>query len=86
MPIQSDELTMVWLGVEHDAPVEAVQPALPDGVHLRWMFRRDRGFPWYGYGYFLASLLAFAVAYLMVADAVRRLPYFAFVANNPSVR
>ena len=44
------------------------------------------GFPWYGYGYFLSSLLAFAVAYLMVADAVRRLPYFAFVANNPSVR
>ncbi|MBF5094087.1 hypothetical protein F1643_05890 [Azospirillum sp. INR13] len=44
------------------------------------------GFPWYGYGYFLGSLIAFAVAYLMVADAVRRLPYFAFVANNPSVR
>lgn len=46
----------------------------------------DLGFAWYGYGYFLASLVAFAVAYLMVADAVRRLPYFAFVANNPSVR
>lgn len=44
------------------------------------------GFAWYGYGYFLSSLLAFALAYLMVADAVRRLPYFAFVANNPSVR
>ncbi|WP_179166030.1 exopolysaccharide Pel transporter PelG [Azospirillum agricola] len=44
------------------------------------------GFAWYGYGYFLSSLLAFAVGYLMVADAVRRLPYFAFVANNPSVR
>ncbi|MBP2228559.1 putative membrane protein [Azospirillum agricola] len=44
------------------------------------------GFAWYGYGYFLGSLLAFAVGYLMVADAVRRLPYFAFVANNPSVR
>ncbi|MBP2300618.1 exopolysaccharide Pel transporter PelG [Azospirillum picis] len=44
------------------------------------------GFPWYGYGYFLASLVAFAVAYLMVADAVRRLPYFAFIANNPSIR
>jgi len=44
------------------------------------------GFAWYGYGYFLASLLAFVVAYLMAADAVRRLPYVAFVANNPSVR
>lgn len=46
----------------------------------------DMGFAWYGYGYFLSSLFAFVVAYLMVADAVRRLPYFAFVANNPSVR
>lgn len=44
------------------------------------------GFAWYGYGYFLGSLVAFVVAYLMVADALRRLPYFAFVANNPSVR
>lgn len=46
----------------------------------------DLGFAWYGYGYFMASLVAFVVAYLMVADALRRLPYFAFVANNPSVR
>ncbi len=44
------------------------------------------GFAWYGYGYFLASLLSFILAYLMVADAMRRLPYLAFVANNPSVR
>lgn len=44
------------------------------------------GFAWYGYGYFLASLLSFAVAYLMAADALKRLPYIAFVANNPSVR
>lgn len=44
------------------------------------------GFAWYGYGYFLSSLLAFAVAYLLVATAVRKLPYVAFVANNPSVR
>jgi len=45
----------------------------------------DMGFAWYGYGYFLASLLAFALAYLLAADALRRLPYVAFVANNPSV-
>lgn len=46
----------------------------------------ELGFAWYGYGYFLGSLLAFLVAYLMVADALRRLPYLTFVANNPSVR
>lgn len=44
------------------------------------------GFPWYGYGYFLASLLAFLVAYLLVADTLRNLPYLAFVGNNPSVK
>lgn len=52
---------------------------------LTLLFSR-MGFAWYGYGYFLASLFAFVVAYLMVADALRRLPYIAFVANNPSVR
>ncbi|WP_448204811.1 exopolysaccharide Pel transporter PelG [Azospirillum sp. sgz302134] len=46
----------------------------------------EMGYAWYGYGYFLSSLLAFVVAYLLVAGAVRRLPYIAFVANNPSVR
>ncbi|HYD68406.1 exopolysaccharide Pel transporter PelG [Azospirillum sp.] len=45
----------------------------------------EMGFAWYGYGYFLASLVAFVIAYLMVADALKRLPYIAFVANNPSV-
>ncbi|CAO3430204.1 exopolysaccharide Pel transporter PelG [Azospirillum doebereinerae] len=50
------------------------------------LFFSKLGFAWYGYGYFLSSLLAFLVGYLMVADAVRRLPYFTFVANNPSVR
>ncbi|MBI1205931.1 MAG: hypothetical protein GC191_01445 [Azospirillum sp.] len=43
------------------------------------------GFPWYGYGYFLASLVAFSVAYLVAADALARLPYLAFIGNNPSV-
>ncbi|WP_448189939.1 exopolysaccharide Pel transporter PelG [Azospirillum sp. sgz301742] len=52
---------------------------------LTWVFS-ELGFAWYGYGYFLASLLAFAVAYLMAADALKRLPFVAFVANNPSVR
>lgn len=44
------------------------------------------GFVWYGYGYFVASLLAFVVAYLVVADALRRLPYLAFIGCNPSIQ
>jgi polysaccharide biosynthesis protein PelG len=53
-------------------------------VAATWWFS-GLGFAWYGYGYFLSSLLAFVVAYLLVAEAIRRLPYLAFVANNPSV-
>jgi uncharacterized membrane protein len=52
---------------------------------LTWLFS-GWGFAWYGYGYFLASMLGFVFAWLLVADALRRLPYIAFVANNPSVR
>lgn len=58
---------------------------LTTNVVATWWFS-NMGFAWYGYGYFLSSLLAFAVAYLLVAEAIRRLPYLAFVANNPSVQ
>src|SRR5687768_2891881 len=40
---------MIALGVQNDAPPIPLQPALPDGIHLRWAFPRARGFPWYGY-------------------------------------
>lgn len=44
------------------------------------------GFPYYGYGYFLASLVSLIVAYLATARALGRLPYLTFVGNNPSLR
>lgn len=37
------------LGIEEDAPGPGAAAALPDGIHLRWLFKHDRGFPWYGY-------------------------------------
>jgi hypothetical protein len=40
---------MVGLGVQGDAPPDAIQPPLRDGIHLRWAFQRDLGFPWYGF-------------------------------------
>lgn len=46
----------------------------------------ELGFPFYGYGYFLAALISFLAGYAMVATRVRQLPYLTFVANNPSVR
>jgi polysaccharide biosynthesis protein PelG len=43
------------------------------------------GFPYYGYGYFLSALLAFAAAFLAAGYFLERLPYQAFVRNNSSV-
>ena len=40
------------------------------------------GAPWTGYGYFLASLLSFAVACLAGIWCITRLPYMTFIANN----
>lgn len=40
---------MLTLGIEGDAPPNALQPPLPDGMHLRWAFDPTRGFPWFGY-------------------------------------
>jgi len=43
------------------------------------------GFRFYGYGYFLAALIAFAAGFLTTARLLRRLPYEAFIRNNASV-
>lgn len=40
---------MVGLGSAGDVPPNAEQPALVDGIHLRWAFKRELGFPWFGY-------------------------------------
>lgn len=47
---------------------------------------REAGFVYYGYGYFLASLITFLVAYVLTASSVARLPYLTFVGNNPGLR
>jgi uncharacterized membrane protein len=44
------------------------------------------GFAFYGYGFFLSSLVTLVVAYALCAWSVGRLPYLTFVANNPSVK
>jgi polysaccharide biosynthesis protein PelG len=49
-------------------------------VTLNW------GVPYYGYGYVMASLVAFAAAFLTTARALEDLPYLTFVRNNDSVR
>lgn len=52
MALQSDNLAMVGLGVLGDQPPHPIQPILPDGVHLRWAFDPELGFPWHGYHLF----------------------------------
>lgn len=40
---------MVGLGTANDAPPNSEQPPLIDGIHLRWAFKRELGFPWHGF-------------------------------------
>lgn len=44
------------------------------------------GFPYYGYGYFLSALTAFATAVVVLAYYMDRLPYLTFVQSNTSVQ
>jgi len=58
---------------------------LATNLGFTW-FTRSLGYPYYGYGYFLASLVTLVVAYVLTARSVARLPYITFVANNPSLK
>src|SRR5215211_7237720 len=49
MTLQTSNLMMVGLGTLGDAPPNSEQPPLPDAIHLRWLFKRDLGFPWFGF-------------------------------------
>jgi hypothetical protein len=52
-PVPSLALAMVALGIVEDKPLNSLQPALIDGVHLRWGFSHGPdgkpGFPWHGF-------------------------------------
>lgn len=43
------------------------------------------GFPYYGYGYFLAALTALVSGYAMLVWKLRNLPYLTFIGNNPGL-
>lgn len=49
MLLFDDDLSIIGLGIEGDSPGLGATTALPDGIHLRWLFKHERGFPWYGY-------------------------------------
>lgn len=52
MPLQTQNLVMIGIGVQGDSPPNGLQPPLVDAVHLRWAFKRELGFPWYGFSLF----------------------------------
>ncbi|GJL88923.1 MAG: pellicle/biofilm biosynthesis Wzx-like polysaccharide transporter PelG [Minwuia thermotolerans] len=70
------DLRKVMLGVQ-------VLYLLTNGL-FTWV-TMELGFPYYGYGYFMASLLTFLIAYGVCAWHVGRLPFLTFVRNNASV-
>ncbi|HTG35304.1 MAG TPA: hypothetical protein VLB76_20480 [Thermoanaerobaculia bacterium] len=49
MGFQTDDLSLLVLGIEGDHPPDAGQPALPNGIHCRWLFAPEQGFPWFGF-------------------------------------
>jgi uncharacterized membrane protein len=49
------------------------------------LWSMNQGFPYYGYGYFISSLIVFVVTSAMLFHYMRNLPYHAFVTNNTSL-
>lgn len=49
MTLQGTHLVMSGLSVLADNPPNLLQPPLKDGIHLRWEFPPERGFPWHGF-------------------------------------
>lgn len=45
----TERIAMAGLGVNADLPAVPIQPPLADGMHLRWAFARELGFPWWGF-------------------------------------
>jgi polysaccharide biosynthesis protein PelG len=43
------------------------------------------GFPAYGYGYFMATLVSVMVAYIVILDVLKKMTYYTFIGNNPAV-
>ncbi|MGE0755313.1 MAG: exopolysaccharide Pel transporter PelG, partial [Alphaproteobacteria bacterium] len=44
------------------------------------------GFTYYGYGYFLSSLLTFGLTTVVLYTHIQNLPYHAFITNNNSLK
>ncbi len=52
---------------------------------LTWFFM-DKGFEFYGYGYFLSSLIVFIFSAFLTVGYVMKLPYHTFITSNSSIK
>lgn len=50
------------------------------------IFTLDWGFPYYGYGYLLSSMIVFLITSLILFRYIQKLPYHAFITSNNSIR
>ncbi len=66
--------TMLWINLFF----------LVSNVLFTWV-TLELGFAWYGYGYFLSSLLTFCLAYALCVNSIAKLSYLTFIRNNDSV-
>ncbi len=53
--------------------------ALLTFITMKW------GFPYYGYGYFLSSMIVFMITSVVLFTYIKKLPYHAFITNNNSI-
>ncbi|HXD67688.1 MAG TPA: hypothetical protein VNV17_23885 [Solirubrobacteraceae bacterium] len=49
MGLQDSQVGLAGVAIVGDVPPNALQPVLPDGIHLRWAATDEVAFPWYGY-------------------------------------
>ncbi|MFQ5651578.1 MAG: hypothetical protein ACE5IY_16705, partial [bacterium] len=73
MALQTQNLVMLGLGIQGDSPPNPFQPPLVDGIHLRWAFKQELGFPWYGF-YLFRRLHRAGDPICLVAAATNTLP------------
>ena len=71
---------MVGLGSAGDAPPNSEQPPLVDGIHLRWAFKRELGFPWFGFHLFRRTHDAGTLSWL--SQHTGRLPKGPWSSNS----
>ncbi len=53
---------------------------------LLTLWSMNKGFPYYGYGYFLSALLTFFVASFVLFTHTRKLTYHSFISNNNAIK